>query len=78
MAKLKAADRKGLKTSQFGLPAKAKTAGGKAKSGSYPIPDASHARSAKAFAKRYATPEQQKQINARADRVLASSKKKGK
>lgn len=46
MAKLNAASRKKLKSSSFALPSKAKTAAGKAKSGSYPIPDASHARNA--------------------------------
>lgn len=46
MAKLNAADRKSLPTSDFAVPSKAKTAKGKAKSGSYPIPDESHAKNA--------------------------------
>lgn len=46
MAKLKASDRKKLPTSDFAVPAKAKTPSGKAKSGSYPIPDKSHAQNA--------------------------------
>lgn len=46
MSKLKAAGRKALPTSSFALPARASTPQGKAKSGSYPIPDASHARNA--------------------------------
>lgn len=46
MAKLTAKQRKGLIKSSFAVPGKAKTPAGKAKSGSYPIPDASHARNA--------------------------------
>ena len=46
MAKLKAAQRKKLKTSQFANKPKAKTPAGKAAPGSYPIPDLSHARAA--------------------------------
>lgn len=46
MAKLTAKARKAIPKSSFALPNKAKTASGKAKSGSYPIPDASHARNA--------------------------------
>lgn len=46
MAKLNAAARKSLPTSDFAVPSKAKTAKGKAKSGSYPIPDKAHAQNA--------------------------------
>lgn len=46
MAKLNAAARKSLPTSDFAVPSKAQSAKGKAKSGSYPIPDKSHARNA--------------------------------
>jgi len=46
MAKLSAAQRKKMPTSSFAVPAKAKTASGKAASGSYPIPDLAHARDA--------------------------------
>lgn len=46
MAKLSAAQRKKIPTSSFAIPSKAKTASGKATSGSYPINDASHARNA--------------------------------
>lgn len=46
MAKLNAAARKALPKSDFAVPSKAKTAKGKAKSGSYPIPDKSHAQNA--------------------------------
>lgn len=46
MAKLSAAARKKIPTSSFAVPSKAKTPSGKATSGSYPIPDKSHARNA--------------------------------
>ena len=46
MAKLNAADRKQLPTSDFAVKSKAKSSKGRAKSGSYPIPDKSHARNA--------------------------------
>lgn len=46
MAKLTAAARKKIPTKNFAVKSKAKTPAGKAKSGSYPIPDRSHARNA--------------------------------
>lgn len=47
MAKLSAADRKNIPKSQTAVPGKAKAkSGGGAVSGSYPIPDAAHARNA--------------------------------
>jgi hypothetical protein len=46
VAKLSAAQRKKIPTSSFAVPSKAKTASGKATSGSYPINDAAHARNA--------------------------------
>lgn len=46
MAKLNAAARKSLPPTSFAVPSKAGTPQGKAKGGSYPIPDASHARNA--------------------------------
>jgi len=45
MAKLTAAKRQNLKPSSFALPGKGEGKGGKG-AGSYPIPDASHARNA--------------------------------
>jgi hypothetical protein len=45
MAKLSAATRKRMPSSSFALPGKGKGPSGKG-SGSYPIPDASHARNA--------------------------------
>lgn len=46
MAKLNAADRKSLPASDFAVKSKAGTPSGKAKGGSYPIPDKSHAQNA--------------------------------
>lgn len=46
MAKLNAAARKSLPTSDFAVKSKADTAQGKAKGGSFPIPDRSHAQNA--------------------------------
>jgi len=51
MATLSAAQRKKIPTKSFGLPSKAKGPKAKAKSGGYPMPDASHAANAKARAK---------------------------
>jgi hypothetical protein len=49
MAKLSGGDRQKLKSSQFALPGKGEGKSGKG-SGSYPIPDKSHARNALARA----------------------------
>lgn len=46
MAKLTAAARKAIPTKDFAVKSKAQTSKGKAKSGSYPIEDLSHARNA--------------------------------
>jgi hypothetical protein len=46
MAKLSASQRKALPKSDFALKSKASSAKGKAASGSYPIPDRSHAQNA--------------------------------
>ena len=72
--KLNAAARKKVPKSQMGLPNKATKKGG-AVSGSYPMPDAKHAAVAKAYASRFASPAQQKVIDAKANRILG---KKGK
>ena len=74
MAKLTAAARKKIPSSQFGLPGKAQSASGKATPGSYPMPDKKHAAVAKSYAKRFASPAQQKQINAKANKVLKKGK----
>lgn len=46
MGKLSASQRKALPKSDFAVKGKARTASGKAASGSYPIPDRSHAQNA--------------------------------
>ena len=63
MAKLDAAQRNKLPTKMFGLPDKAP------KSGSYPIPDAAHARSALSRASANASPAQQKEIRSKVHRM---------
>lgn len=73
MAKLTAADRKSIPKSQMGLPGKSTKKGG-AVTGSYPMPDAKHAAVAKAYAKRFASPSEQKTINAKANRILGKKK----
>ncbi len=70
MAKLKAAKRNKLPKSEFGMPGERK----------YPMPDASHAKNAKARAsqmekKGKLSPESKAKIDAKADRMLG--KKKG-
>jgi hypothetical protein len=74
MGELSAAQRKKLKPKQFGLPEKAKTKEGRAESGSYPMPDAAHARNAKARAT-----QQEKKGNlshAQAEKIRSKADKK--
>jgi hypothetical protein len=71
MAKLTAAQRKSMSSTQFGLPAKK----------AYPMPDRSHAANAKARAaqqvkKGNLTKAQQKQVDAKANRVLKGGRKR--
>ena len=65
MAKLSASQRKNLPKSDFAIPSKAKTAQGKAKSGSYPIPDRSHAQNALARVAQHGTPAEKAQVRAK-------------
>lgn len=74
MARLTAAKRKALPAKSFGLPSKAKTPAGKARPGSYPMPDRSHAIAAKGFAARFASPAQRAKIDAKANKVLGKKK----
>ena len=60
--------RKAMPKSEFGLPGKAP---GK---GSYPMPDKKHAAVAKGYAKRFASPAEQKEIDAKANQVLGKGK----
>jgi hypothetical protein len=52
MAKLSAKDRAALKSSQFGLPDKARTKKARKQTGNYPMPDKGHAVSAVRLAKK--------------------------
>lgn len=72
---LTAKARKRVPTKSFGLPSKAKSAGAKAKSGNYPMPDRAHAANAKARAtqmvrKGKLSPAAAAQIRAKANRKL--------
>lgn len=73
MARLSASDRKRIPKSEMGLPSKATKKGG-AVTGSYPMPDKAHARVAKSYAARFASPTQQKQIDAKANAILKGGK----
>lgn len=79
MAKLTAAKEKQLKPSQFGMPAKPGPKGGV--KGKYPIPDADHAKNAKARASEMAnkgklSESSKAKIDAKANKVIAKAKKK--
>jgi len=67
MAKLSSSKRESLKPSQFALPGKGEGKSGKG-SGSYPIPDAAHARNALARVAQHGTPAEQKQVKAAVSR----------
>lgn len=71
MAKLTAKARRAIPKSQFGIPSKAPGRG------SYPVNDKNHARVAKAYAKRFASPSERAKIDAKANRILGKGKKKG-
>ena len=60
MAKLNAAARKRIPSSQFGLPGKR----------AYPMPDKAHAANAKARASQFASPSEKAKIDAKANRIL--------
>lgn len=74
MARLTTAARKHLPTKDYGLPAKK----GSANRGSYPMPDKTHARVAKAYASRFASPAERVKIDAKANKVLGKGGKHGK
>lgn len=82
MANLSAAQRKKIPSSKFGLPSRAKSAAGKAKSGSFPMPDKAHAQAALRLVGRsekagHITAAQAAQVRAKARKMLGekSSKK---
>ena len=66
---LSAQDRKNIPKSQMGLPEKAKPGKG-AVTGSYPMNDKAHARAAKSYAARFASPSQKAKIDAKANKML--------
>ena len=65
MAKLSASQRKNLPKSDFAIQSKAKTAKGKAESGSYPIPDRNHAKAALSMVAQHGTPAEKAQVRAK-------------
>lgn len=69
MAKLTAKARKSIPKSEYGVPSKAPG------SGSYPMPDRKHAAVAKAYASRFASPAEEKRIDAKANKILGKSGK---
>ena len=78
MARLSAAQRRAVPTSDFSLPGKARSPQAKARSGNYPVPDKPHARAALRLMHN-ASPAEQKQIKAKANKVLGkASASKGK
>lgn len=64
MAILKAAQRRRLPSSSFALPGKGEGKSGKG-SGSYPIPDATHARNALARVSQHGTAAEKAQVRAK-------------
>ncbi len=72
MARLTAAQRKALPKSDFAVPSKAPGPG------SYPIPDAGHAKAAKSMASRFAGPAVKAKVNAKANKKLKGSSSKAK
>lgn len=72
MSRLTAAQRKALPKSDFVFPSKAPGPG------SYPIPDKGHAAVAKSMAAKFATPSQEKTVDADANKKLGKVKPKAK
>jgi hypothetical protein len=72
MAKLSMAQRRALPKSDFAVPSKAPGPG------SYPIPDASHAKNAKARASQFAGPKVKAKVNAKANKKLNTGLSMGK
>lgn len=75
MAKLTTQQRKKLPKKDFALPSKkGKNGKNKAGKGAYPMPDKAHARIAKAYASRFATPSQRAEIDTKANKILGKAK----
>jgi hypothetical protein len=77
MARLTRSRRADLPKSDFGLPSRAKTKAGKAKAGSFPMPDKKHARLAIGMATRSEKAGNITPAQARAVKAKARSKLRG-
>ena len=73
---LNAAERRALPDSDFALPGKGKGPEGK-QAGSYPIPDATHARAALAMVAKYGTPEEKEKVRAAVKRKFPDIQQEG-
>ena len=83
MADLSAKKREKLPAKDFGLPERAKTSKAKKESGNYPMPDAKHAKNAKARAAQQRkagnlSKSEAERVERKADRVIEKEKKKKK
>ena len=67
MAKLSMAQRRALPKSDFAVPSKAPGPG------SYPMPDASHAKNAKARASQFAGPSVKKKVDSKANKKIGQN-----
>lgn len=77
MAVLTMAKRKRIPESEFALPGKGEGPSGKG-AGSYPIPDASHARNALARVSQHGSPEEKSKVRAKVKARFPNIGKKGK
>jgi len=77
MARLRIAQRRRLKSSQFALPGKGKGKGGKG-AGSYPIPDRSHARNALSRVSQFGTSAEKATVRAKVKAKFGIGKPRGK
>lgn len=75
MAKLTIKQRKSLPASDFAMPGQGEGASGKG-AGSYPIPDASHARNALARVAQHGTPTEKAKVRARVHKKFPGIGKK--
>jgi hypothetical protein len=80
MGDLSSKKREKLPTKDFGLPKKAKTPKAKKESGNYPMPDATHAKNAKARAAQQhkggnLSKSEAERVQKKADRVIEKEKK---
>jgi hypothetical protein len=80
MADLSPKKREKLPAKDFGLPEKAKTSKAKKESGNYPMPDATHAKNAKARAAQQKkagnlSKSEAERVQKKADRVIEKEKK---